>query len=143
MSKIKYGKLEAFSEQQLIDCTLTTTMEICDFSDYRNCFQHIESNGIARESEYPWKGQIQKCKFEEGSFQISGFKRIENSCSELISSLRMGPVAVGVDASKWAFYKSGIFNNCVIGLSWNFGAVLVAATQQYWKLKVSYGPNWG
>lgn len=51
------------------------------------------------------------------------------------------PLSVAVDASSWSPYKSGIFNNC--GTSLNHAVLLVGMTPSYWKIKNSWGLNWG
>jgi len=51
------------------------------------------------------------------------------------------PISVVVDASKWAPYSSGIFNNC--GTSLNHMVLLVGMADSYWKLQNSWGTSWG
>jgi hypothetical protein len=57
-----------------------------------------------------------------GAFKISGFNNISD-CTALEVNLKEGPVAVAVDATNWASYKSGIFANC--GTNVNHAALLV------------------
>lgn len=51
------------------------------------------------------------------------------------------PISVAVDAQKWSPYRSGIFNSC--GLQLDHGVLLVGATNEYWKVKNSWGTSWG
>lgn len=51
------------------------------------------------------------------------------------------PISVAVDASNWDSYKKGILNNCNTIL--NHASLLVGMTDQYWKLKDSFGTAWG
>lgn len=46
-----------------------------------------------------------------------------------------------VDASIWSRYRSGILTGC--GLQMNHAVVLVGETPDYWKIKNSWGANWG
>jgi hypothetical protein len=50
-------------------------------------------------------------------------------------------VIVSVDGSNFQFYKSGIFNNC--GNSKNLDVLLVGMTDEYWKVRLSWGITWG
>lgn len=52
-----------------------------------------------------------------------------------------GPLSVYVDASKFAFYQSGIFNNC--GQTLNLAVVLVGMSAESWKIKLNWGTSWG
>jgi len=51
------------------------------------------------------------------------------------------PISVAVDASNWSRYHTGVLNNC--GTRLNHGVLLVGATDQYWKVKNSWGADWG
>lgn len=48
---------------------------------------------------------------------------------------------MAVDASNWSSYASGVFNDCDSFL--NHGVTLIGATDQYWKIKNSWGTSWG
>lgn len=51
------------------------------------------------------------------------------------------PISVAVDATKWAFYKSGVFSGCDTML--NHGVLLVGVSDSYWLVKNSWGVEWG
>jgi C1A family cysteine protease len=51
------------------------------------------------------------------------------------------PVSVAVDGNNFSRYSSGIFDNC--GKSISIAVLLVGATDQYYKLKNSWGTAWG
>lgn len=51
------------------------------------------------------------------------------------------PVSVAVDGQNFARYSSGLFDNCGTNLS--LATLFVAATDNYYKLKVSWGTSWG
>lgn len=53
----------------------------------------------------------------------------------------MRPVTVAVDASYWKPYASGIFKNCSSNL--NHAVLLVGVNASMWKIKNSWGTNWG
>jgi hypothetical protein len=75
-----------------------------------------------------------------GPFKISSDVST-SGCSQLLDNLAQGPVAVAVDANNWAFYKSGIFENC--GGQVNHSVLVVGVTDTYWKVKNSWGTGWG
>ena len=75
-----------------------------------------------------------------GPFKISGEFNISD-CTQLTSSIQLGPTAAAVDATNWAVYKSGIFSNC--GTSPNHSVLVVGMTDTYWKIKNSWGTAWG
>jgi hypothetical protein len=51
------------------------------------------------------------------------------------------PIPVAVDAQNFASYHSGIFSNC--GRYLSLAALLVGATDQYYRVKNSWGTGWG
>ena len=52
------------------------------------------------------------------------------------------PVAVSVDAVNWSSYESGIFTECNND-DLDHAVLLVGMTNTYWKIKNSWGPDWG
>ena len=107
-----------------------------------NSFKFVIDKGIAGQNQYPYRGVKQNCQQETGDFKITGFVQGKN-CIDLALMITKGTVVVGVDATNWYLYKSGIFDNCKSGSSLNFAAVLVGVSGNYWKLKNAWGPNWG
>jgi hypothetical protein len=55
----------------------------------------------------------------------------------MLTALESRPVGAYVDASNWAHYASGIFNNCNRTL--DHDVLLVGASDHYWKIKNSWG----
>lgn len=76
-----------------------------------------------------------------GSFKISNYGTVSNTCSSLSSGLAKIPLAVAIDASNWSRYSSGIFNNCATNL--NHAVLLVGQLNSNWKIKNSWGATWG
>lgn len=105
-----------------------------------NAFEYIKTNGVVEEYSYPFTGFAERCKYSGGSYRITGYVGV-HSCDDLASALKKHPVSVGVDASNWRFYDGGIFSDCRSAL--NHGAVLVGMTNDYWKVKNSWGNDWG
>jgi hypothetical protein len=100
----------------------------------------VIDHGVLPEEEYPYQGIQQKCLNDTGKFKISGFTDIKG-CADLANALIDRPISVAVDATNWSPYKSGIFNNCKTSL--NHGVLLTGMTEQYWRIKNSWGKAWG
>ena len=140
LSKLAYGSLQSFSEQQLVDCSGKYGNQACNGGLMDNAFKFVKDNGIVHEDEYPYKAVKQACKNATGAFKISGFTDIKD-CNTLATGVVGRPISVAVDASNWSSYKSGVFNNCKVAL--NHGVLLVGVTDQSWKIKNSWGTSWG
>ena len=140
LSKLAYGTLESFSEQQLVDCSASYGNHACNGGLMDNAFKFVRDKGIVHEDEYPYKAVKQTCKTATGAFKISGFTDIKN-CNDLASALTGRPISIAVDATNWSRYSSGVFSNCRTSL--NHGVLLVGVTDQYWRVKNSWGSSWG
>lgn len=125
MSKLAYGNLQIFSEQQLVDCSGSYGNLACNGGLMDNAFKYVRDKGIVHEDEYAYKAVKQTCSKDGGAFKISGFTDI-NNCNDLANSLSGRPISVAVDATNWSAYKSGVFNNCATRL--NHGVLLVGVT---------------
>jgi C1A family cysteine protease len=140
LSKIRYGTLESFSEQQLVDCSGKYGNMGCNGGFVVNAFNYVQDNGIVFESDYPDKAVKQTCHTNSGSFKISGFVDA-SSCYDLANAVTGRPVSVAVDANNWSRYSKGIFSNCKTSL--DHSVLLVGITDEYWLVKNSWGTTWG
>jgi len=140
LSKLNGGALESFSEQQLVDCSGSFGNQACNGGLMDNAFKYVKANGILHEDEYPYKAVKQTCSKNSGNFKIGGFTDIKN-CNDLATGLTSRPISVAVDATNWSPYKSGVFNNCKTSL--NHGVLLVGVSDQFWRVKNSWGTTWG
>jgi C1A family cysteine protease len=140
LSKLAYGTLQSFSEQQLVDCSGSFGNQACNGGLMDNAFKYVKANGIVLEAEYPYKAVKGTCSKNAGPFKISGFTDVKN-CNDLATAITGRPVSVAVDATNWSPYKSGVFSNCKTSL--NHGVLLVGVTDQYWHVKNSWGTSWG
>lgn len=140
LSKIAYGSLQSFSEQQLVDCSGSYGNNACQGGLMDNAFKYVRDHGIVHEDQYPYRGVKQTCAKNSGDFKISGFTDI-NNCNALANAIAGRPISVAVDATNWSPYKAGVFNNCATKL--NHGVLLVGISDQYWKVKNSWGTSWG
>jgi len=105
-----------------------------------NAFKYVIAKGITTESAYPYKAVKQTCKTDGGNYKIKGFTDVKD-CTVLANALTARVVSVAVDATNWSSYHSGVFNNCKTSL--NHGVTLVGMTDQFWRIKNSWGTTWG
>jgi C1A family cysteine protease len=140
LSKIAYGTLQSFSEQQLVDCSTSYGNNACNGGLMNNAFKYVKDKGITSESAYPYTGVKATCKATTGSFKISGYTNA-SGCPTLANAVVGRPVSVAVDASNWSTYKSGTLSNC--GVQLNHGVLLVGLTDAYWLVKNSWASSWG
>ena len=140
LSKLAYGSLSSFSEQQLVDCSGSYGNMACNGGLMDNAFKYIRDKGIVLESEYSYRAVKQTCSKDGGAFKISGYTDVTN-CNDLANAIVGRPVSVAVDATNWSAYKSGVFNNCATRL--NHGVTLVGVSDQYWRIKNSWSAGWG
>jgi len=104
-------------------------------------FKYIKDKKIHSGQDYPYTGKYQVCQTVSGKqWSITGYVNVPG-CDNLINALNKQPVSIAVDAYGWSTYKSGIFSNCTTNV--NFAALLVGATDQYWKIKNDWGTKWG
>lgn len=130
-----------YSEQDLVDCSKSYGNNGCNGGWTDNAYKYIKDKGIATSDAYPYVAKDQTCNNSVSrSKKISSFTDVPG-CDNLINALAGRPISVGVDASNWSPYKSGIFSNCATSI--NHGVLLAGATDDYWKVKNSWGPAWG
>jgi C1A family cysteine protease len=139
---IKYGFTTDLSEQELIDCSISYGNKGCNGGWMVKAFKYIGDHGLSTEETYPFKAVKQACKPQSGPvFRITGYNST-TGCANLTSMIFNRPYSVAVDATNWAHYKTGIFNNCTNKS--NHGVLLVGYNlDTYWKIKNSWGADWG
>eukprot|EP00747_Dinoflagellata_sp_TGD_P162108 gnl/TRDRNA2_/TRDRNA2_179334_c0_seq1.p1 gnl/TRDRNA2_/TRDRNA2_179334_c0~~gnl/TRDRNA2_/TRDRNA2_179334_c0_seq1.p1 ORF type:complete len:481 (-),score=59.94 gnl/TRDRNA2_/TRDRNA2_179334_c0_seq1:140-1582(-) len=84
-------------------------------------------------------------------FMMHGWELLEtNRYRPLMMALyERGPVGIGIDASKFQWYSSGIFDDCVADATLSHVVLLVgygyddALRTKYWDIQNSWGSSWG
>ena len=140
--------LTSMSEQQLMDCTLTIGNFGCKGGYPHNSFRYVAQNGIEAESTYPYQARVGPCRANpsQSVFKVRTYfmiKRFDNDA--LQAAVAIQPVSVLIDASSIMFYKGGIVsagcgqrvNHAVLAVGYGFQG------QMFWKVKNSWGSNWG
>lgn len=130
----------SLSEQQLVDCSRPYGNQGCNGGWMDSAFEFTIDNGLTTTAAYPYVARDQACSIKGGNYKLSSYVDV-TGCDNLFNALNARPVSVAVDASVWSPYRSGILSNC--GLNVNHGVLLIGATDDYWKIKNSWGTAWG
>jgi C1A family cysteine protease len=153
---VKYGNLETFSEQQLLDCDSFKNGGRdmgCNGGLMDHAFTWIEKNGgLCSETDYPYvsgetktTGACKKsCSLIEKS-KITSFIDVEPSSDiAMMTAVSQQPVSIAIEADQREFqlYKSGIFTG-VCGNKLDHGVLVVGYGPDYYLVKNSWGLSWG
>lgn len=148
---IATGQLESLSEQQLVDCSTSFGNQGCNGGMMDNAFEYIIKNGgICSEAEYGYTAQDGNCTSCNPVAKISSYVDVTpNNTQALMTAVAQQPVSVAVEADglDWQFYMGGVVTDGC-GLNLDHGVLVVgygtdASQGDYWKVKNSWGPDWG
>ncbi|XP_040187938.1 cathepsin S-like [Rana temporaria] len=150
--KLKTGRLQSLSEQELVDCSRRYGNHGCNGGWMELAFRYIVDHGLALESSYPYQGEQGICSSAPNAVTCRGYEMLpfgnELALQQVVGTV--GPVSVTVDASQWSFYlyTRGVYYdpNCRPG---NINHAVLAAGYgtengaDYWLIKNSWGRDWG
>merc|ERR1719374_52365 len=156
----KTKKLVSLSEQNLVDCSIKEGNHGCMGGLMDFAFKYVKDNkGIDTEESYPYTAKTGKtCLFNSSTIgaTLTGWKDIKSgSEADLESAVaQVGPISVGIDASKPGFqmYKQGVYYSIMCSnkrldhgvLAVGYGEKEFNGIQQkYWIVKNSWGESWG
>ncbi|XP_056418030.1 cathepsin O isoform X2 [Hyla sarda] len=150
---IKGNQLEDLSVQQVIDCS--DSDRGCNGGSTDSALNWLSESHtkLVRASEYPFKAKTGTCHYfplTKYGVSIKGYKAYDfSNCEEEMMDLliRVGPLAVIVDAVSWQDYLGGIIqHHCSSGHS-NHAVLVVGFDKSgdipYWIVKNSWGTSWG
>jgi C1A family cysteine protease len=123
----------------------------CNGGEMTNALTYVQKNGIATESDYPYKAYDQKCKtsipttWKNGSWaQVPA-----HDSAQLMAAVSKVPVAIAIEADEIMDYESGIFDDINCGNNLDHGVLMVGYygnpkhVNEYWLVKNSWGIGWG
>lgn len=150
---LKTGELVSLSEQQLVDCSSPEGNQGCNGGFMDNAFEYVIKNGgICSEGAYSYQGvqgTCQKC-VPVANF-TSYMDVLANNSYALQAAVAQQPVSVAVEADglDWQFYFGGVVTDgCGLNLDHGvlvvgYGTIYNSQQQPYWKVKNSWGADWG
>ena len=132
-----------FSEQQLVDCDKVN--DGCEGGEEKDAFVFWEQHDICLEKDYKYTAEDGECHGEcHTGIKIAECTNLKAINSDIVIELQNGPVDVGVDASTWSSYSSGIVEDCDVS-SLNHAVTLVGYNSDEGSVTIrnSWGSSWG
>ena len=156
---ITNGKLNSYSEQQLVDCDNFKhggKDHGCNGGLMDNAFSWIHKNGgLCLENDYMYVSGVSKqadtcktCTLTNTS-QITSFQNVvPSSDTMMMLALSLQPVSIAIEADQkeFQFYKSGVFTSLNCGTNLDHAVLAVGYGtdgNDYYKIKNSWGKTWG
>jgi C1A family cysteine protease len=156
---LKQGKLNSFSEQELVDCVNNGTSTCSVGGEMYQGVEYGIANGMMAEADYAYKGSSGGgCKFDKSKIvtKFSGYSNITSGDEDALkfATYKQPIISVGIDASSIWFqlYFGGVFNvksckNTADQL--DHGVAVVGygtdpkSSKDYWWVRNSWGAFWG
>ena len=151
---VKNKKLISLSEQEIVDCCNADygfTGSGCNGGEMTDGFYYVQKNGLCKEHDYSYTAEDGKCKRNSCNkiVTISGYETVTpNNEEEMRRALFHQPLSIGIDASSnlFQFYSHGVYTtDCgydldhgVLAVGWG-----VLNGTEYWRVKNSWGSDWG
>jgi C1A family cysteine protease len=147
---LKTGKLESYSEQQLVDCAGSFGNYGCNGGLMDSAFQYVEKYGLELEASYPYTARDGTCKFDHGKSVgiVKSYKDVRHSPAQLKAALAQQPVSVAIEADQTSFqyYTKGVITSGC-GQQLDHGVLAVGygtlGGEDFFLVKNSWGASWG
>ena len=151
---LKHNVLPSLSEQQLVDCDHGCMLtsggiacdQACDGGWMPVAMKYAIKNGMMTEAEYPYQAVAGTCAYDssKATYKFTEYKAIGQTEADLMEAVKTyGPLSIGVDATYWSFYKSGLYTSICSTTTMNHGVALVGFADNYWIIRNSWGTSWG
>jgi len=152
----QHHPFRALSVQELVSCDDKNSG--CKGGLMSNAFLWVNGNGLTAEEEYPYRsgerGHDYRCELGVEDFEeviAAGSVRHKDVPQHredlMISAANFNVLSAAVDATKFQFYESGVFNPARCGSQLNHGVNIIGystnTTIPYWIVRNSWGSDWG
>lgn len=153
---VKYGVLDSFSEQELVDCV--TADYGCNGGLQIDAFAYLATHDMILEKDYAYTatgGLRRTCYYDSKPHTTyetagAGYTQVEaNNVAAMKSAVALQPLAVAIEADQFCFqmYSSGIFNNAKCGTNLDHATLVVGYGvengTEFWIMKNSWNTTWG
>jgi len=149
---IKTGKLDSFSEQELVDCDKVDLG--CNGGLPSQAYLEIKRiGGLELESDYPYNGRGHSCQFNKtkAEVQVTGGIQLPVDEVQIAAWLAQnGPVSIGINAFMMQFYMGGIahpWKYLCRPANLDHGVLITGYGVEngvpYWNIKNSWSAKWG
>uniref|UniRef100_A0A6B2LA85 Uncharacterized protein n=1 Tax=Arcella intermedia TaxID=1963864 RepID=A0A6B2LA85_9EUKA len=145
------SNFKPLAPQQIVDCDKVDAG--CNGGDTPTAFEYvIKAGGQDTEASYPYKAIDQACHFKAADVEakIASYKyatKTKNEAEMKDAVATVAPLSICVDAEPWQFYTSGVMTKAQCGTSLDhcvqITAYDTAAKPAYWKVRNSWGADWG
>lgn len=143
------------SVQQLVSCDHGDGQHGCMGGLQEPGFDYVRDNGgIVTAQDYPYTEKTGRCDTSINNYVVgvTGYEFIIDSdvavTEEQFTSyvLSTGTLSIGVDATTWSTYKSGVMSDCGKGTDINHAVQIVGVDNSasgWWKIRNSWSADWG
>lgn len=145
------NKLVPLSEQQIVDCSVSTGNYGCGGGSLRNTLKYLDKcGGLMAYQDYPYLAKQKKCEFDNSRAMVNvsswAILPARDERALEIALARIGPIAASINASPRTFqlYHKGIYDDEACSSNTvNHAMLLVGYTKDAWILKNWWGSHWG
>jgi hypothetical protein len=145
------------SVQQLVSCDHGEGQLGCMGGLQETAFDYVRENGgIVTAADYPYTEKTGRCDTSKNNYVMGvvGYEMIlrdtvaetEADFTSYMLSSTGGTISLGVDATTWSTYISGVMHDCGKGTDINHavqGVGVDSSSNGWWKIRNSWSPDWG